>query len=150
HSWDCMNFRSPGISCMTRFLWWFAGGILPKRDARARRSCVDLARAVAHERRAHDAHRHPAAADGHFDAGLDAGRDARERDRAAQRGRKAAGQDLALALRRHDPLSMTEDTLLVHDQTDHHAMAAFGLLAFQRAAADEVAPFVERDGPAES
>src|SRR5690606_22266377 len=149
HSWDLLNFRSPGIS----LILGSGGGVVWTGNLRVVAS-LDLRLAFAHERELHHPHRYLAAADVHPHAGVGAGRDvagrdARERDRLAQRRREGAGQDLAVAVRGDHALAVPQHALLVHHQADHLARVALGLLPLEHLAADEVAALVERHGPAE-
>src|SRR3546814_15982917 len=67
----------------------------------------------------------------------------------SQRRRERARQDLARAAGGQHLLAVAQHALLVHHQADHAARGASGLLRLELFAADEVAAFVQRHGPAE-
>src|SRR5690606_29858046 len=114
HSWDLLNFRSPGISLILGSGW----GVVRTGDLWVAAS-LDLRLAFAHEREFHHPHRHLAAADVHPHAGVGAGRDvaggdAREGDRLAQRRREGARQDFAVAVRGKHALAVPQHAFLLH------------------------------------
>src|SRR3954471_5122533 len=116
------------------------------------RSAVDDAGhrlAGADEGELHHAHRHFATPDGDADVAMITDGKAREGDRLAQGGRETAGKDFTFAIGREHFLAVAEHALLVHDQADHHARYTLRLLLLERLAPDEVATFVQRDGPGE-
>src|SRR5690606_40949616 len=121
HSWDFMNFRSPGISLIAvlRKQRWWRVGVASVAKARGAGSNALGGLAAAHEGPGHDAHRDFAAADVDAHLARLAGRDPGEGDRLAHRGRVGARQDLALAAGCQHLLAVAQDTLLVHHQADH-------------------------------
>src|SRR6185369_9023758 len=145
---------SPRSTChYSRLPWRSPFGPAPlfaRRSRRAQSWHLDLASTIPHERILDDANRYELAANVDLRRVARAGRHTRERDRLGQRRRKRAGKDLTVAVRRDDALAMAQNALVVHDQSDHDALDAFGLLFFERGAANEVAAFVQRNGPGQS
>src|SRR5262245_26513749 len=107
-------------------------------------------RAVAHERRPHDARGQQPPADLDLAAIGRRGRNAREPDRALDGRRKRAARDLALADGEYDHfLVRPQDPAVLEQQADELAWRACCLLRDQRGSADEVALGLPRNGPRE-
>src|SRR5215469_13569325 len=133
HSWDFMNFRSPGISFIAVVLGGSSQVEFYTRNGKMRSSAFDRL-AIPHERIFHDAYRHQPAADVHLGAAVCAAGDTSERDCLGQRRRERAGENFPVAMRGDDALTVAEHALVVHHEPDHDAADAIGLLFFQRGA----------------